>query len=70
MRPRPGVWPIKPERMKDRAQWIAEYERASRGYASCRYVRTVGGGVVDPIADDICKLHDSMTGAELSLPIG
>lgn len=70
MRPRPGVWPVKPEQMPVREQWIAEYERAARDYASCRYVRTVGSGVVDPIADDICKLHDSMTGAELSLPIG
>lgn len=70
MRPRPGVWPVQPERMKDREQWIAEYEIASRGYAACRYERTVGSGVVDPIADDICKLHDSLTGAELSLPIG
>jgi hypothetical protein len=70
MRPRPGVWPVKPERMKDREQWIAAYERASLGYAACRYVCDVGSGVVDPIADDICKLHDSLTGAELALPIG
>jgi hypothetical protein len=69
MRPRPGVWPIKPERMPDRERWIAEYERASRGFAACRYERTVRSGVVDPVVDDLRRLHDSLTGAELALPI-
>jgi hypothetical protein len=45
------------------------YERASIGYAACRYERTVGSGVVDPAVADLRKLHDALTRAEPPLPI-
>ncbi len=67
--PRPGVWPIKPEHLPRREQWIAEYERRAAGYSACRYVATFGIGAVNAEADRIRELHDEMTRATQALPM-
>ena len=69
MKPRPGVWPVNPERKADRQRWIAAYEEASRGYASCRYLESLGKGAEDPVADAVRILHDELSRALSSLPI-
>lgn len=69
MRPRPGVWPISPERMPDRRRWIADYERAARGYAACRLEREYGTGPIDARAAEVRRLHDALSGVERGLPI-
>lgn len=58
MRPRPGTWPVRPERMGDRKAWIAEYEAAASAYAACRFVESVGSGVVDASIAPVIELHD------------
>jgi hypothetical protein len=69
LKPRPGVWPIAPERLPARAQWVAEYERAAAGHAACRFVETLGEGPVDRAAEAVAVLHDQLSRAESGLPI-
>ncbi len=58
MRPRPGTWPVRPERLADRAAWIAEYEAAASAYAACRYVGSLGSGAIDNSLARVIELHD------------
>lgn len=58
LRPRPGVWPVAPERAAVRAAWIADYEARAAGFAACRYLGAVGSGRVDPGLADVVALHD------------
>ncbi len=69
MKPRPGVWPINPERMPERQAWIAEYERASASYASCRFIADLGTTAIHPDAADVLRLHDEMCQSESDLPL-
>ena len=70
IRPRPGVWPIKAERMPVRRAWIENYERAANGYASCHFVVALGSRRVDPEAQAVQGLHDQMCRADTTLPLG
>lgn len=69
MRPRPGVWPIKPEQVSVRAAWVAEYERAANGFAACRFVETLGSAIVHPDVRPVIDLHDSQSRALSQLPL-
>ncbi|MEO1035269.1 MAG: hypothetical protein AAFX44_06910 [Pseudomonadota bacterium] len=69
IKPRPGVWPIRPERMAERESWVDDYERKSRDYASCRYVSTVGMSHSDRRCEDVCRLHDELCRSDRDLPL-
>lgn len=69
MPPRPGVWPVKPERLPARSAWIAEYESAAAGYAACRHVADVGRGAVHARCADVQRMHDAMAQARTNLPL-
>jgi hypothetical protein len=69
MRPSPGVWPVKPERLPERNRWIEAYERAARDYAACRFVEDVGSGAVAPEAQAVQVLHDELCQATGVAPI-
>lgn len=69
LRPRPGVWPIKPERMADRQQWVADYERQAVNFAACGYLRTLGSGDIDPVVERVRELHDRLSQANSALPL-
>ena len=47
-------------------QWLANYERESRGFNVCRFVEQVG--VRHPLSD-IVHLHDDITGANYRQPL-
>lgn len=64
LKPRPGVWPISPERLPARHAWVRRYEEVSRGYAACRYLDTLGVGVEHAQVTDIRILHDTLSRAE------
>ncbi|MBB1604385.1 hypothetical protein [Variovorax sp. UMC13] len=69
LRPRPGVWPVALERMDEREAWVARYERAATGYASCTFVEAVGASAaVHPSAEAVQRLHDALSGAQSGLP--
>jgi len=69
LRPRPGVWPINPERLPERLAWVERYEAAARGYAACRFLEALGSSTVDPAARAVQELHDEQCGALGSLPL-
>jgi hypothetical protein len=58
LRPRPGVWPVSPEKQPLRAAWVAEYEARAAGHAACRYLGSVGSGVVHARLQPVVDLHD------------
>ncbi|MEK8029722.1 hypothetical protein AACH06_02720 [Ideonella sp. DXS29W] len=58
MRPRPGVWPVSPERAPIRAQWVAEYEALAAQYSSCRFIEAAGSGTIHPRIAEVVALHD------------
>lgn len=69
LRPRPGVWPIKPEHMEKRRQWVAEYDRKSAAYAACQYVTTLGDGRASVDCERVRSVHDRYCRPDSGLPI-
>lgn len=63
LKPRPGVWPIRPERLPERQAWVRRYEREAEAYAACRYVETLGNGPEDPELLALVALHDDQSKA-------
>lgn len=70
IRPSPGVWPVRPERLPERNRWIEAYETAALGYAACRFLEAVGSETVDPAAQVVQVLHDELCQALEPLPMG
>jgi hypothetical protein len=68
-RPRPGVWPVKPEWLPVRREWIAAYDAAAAGFAACEFVEAVGSGIVHPEVAPVVRLHDDRSRATSGLPI-
>jgi hypothetical protein len=66
MRPRPGIWPVRPERLAVRNEWLAIYEARAANYSACRYVESLGSGVVDQSLQAVIELHDHESRALLS----
>jgi hypothetical protein len=69
MRPRPGTWPVRPERMPDRERWVEKYEQAATGYAACRFIESLGSSSVNPDARTVQALHDELCRAQSTLLI-
>jgi len=58
LRPRPGVWPVSPQGRAVRASWVADYEAKAARHAACRYVESVGSGVMHERLKPVVDLHD------------
>jgi hypothetical protein len=69
MRPRCGVWPVAPEKLAIRAEWIARYESAATGFAACSFVETLGDGVIHQEVRSVLELHDALCQAHSQHPI-
>ena len=71
LKPPPGEFPREPGMEEKFEEWLAEYEAASAGFATCKYLETVGrAGMIDtPIAEDLVALHDRLARATESLPL-
>ncbi|RNF86474.1 hypothetical protein [Montanilutibacter psychrotolerans] len=69
MRPRPGVWPVAPERMPMRQAWVADYEAAAGGFAACRFLKDIGGAPVDAAVRAVVDVHDRESRVESTLPL-
>lgn len=50
-------------------QWLEEYERRQRAYATCRWLGQVGSGRIHPDADLVVKLHDFVTHSQAPFPL-
>jgi general stress protein CsbA len=69
MRPRPGVWPLSPDKLAIRNEWISRYEKKIVNFAACRFIETIGASTEDPTAAEVVQLHDEMCQAQRDLPI-
>jgi hypothetical protein len=69
IRPQPGVWPVRPERLPERQAWVEAYEVAADGFAACELIDTIGSGVVHPEVARVVRLHDELSRATGGLPI-
>lgn len=59
LKPRPGVWPVRPERLPDRTAWVTAYEARAAGFAACRFVEAIGSGAAHPKVAAVVALHDA-----------
>lgn len=69
LRPRPGVWPVRPERREERSRWIDAYEARARAFAACRFEASFGRSRDDPAAAAVRAWHDEASGANSTLPL-
>jgi hypothetical protein len=67
--PYTAAWRPEHAELPARRLWIAEYDRASNGYAACRYLETFGAGETHRAAEHVQQLHDLMCLAERDLPL-
>jgi len=63
LKPRPGVWPVKPEHLENRAAWIRDYEMQANEFSSCAFVEALGSPAVHPKAEAVRNLHDHLSQA-------
>lgn len=70
MKPRPGVWPVRQERLAERAQWVSAYEARAASYAACSFLESLGSGQVHPKLSKVIELHDNEARATIpGMPI-
>lgn len=68
-RPRGGVWPVHPDRLAERQQWINDYDHRRRNHAACHLVAQLGGRRTCTEALDVQRIHDSYCDAESDRPL-
>jgi hypothetical protein len=51
------------------ARWLTTYERKSSGFATCRFIQTLGSANQCPEAQQVVLWHDRITRASESLPL-
>jgi len=69
IKPSPGVWPIKQEKMNARRDWIRRYDDKARHFSSCRFEATLGKGRTDRMCEAIRSVHDRYCKADQNLDI-
>jgi hypothetical protein len=69
LKPRPGVWPVRPELLPGRRAWVTAYEEKAAAYAACQFEKDYGAGQVHETVRAVQKLHDDYSGAYSGLPI-
>ncbi|MCU0862827.1 MAG: hypothetical protein MUC36_03455 [Planctomycetes bacterium] len=69
VRPRPGVWPVHPDRIALRMAWIDDYEAAAAGFAACRHLEELGTGAAIERCLQVQRIHDELSGARSGKPI-
>ncbi len=69
IKPRRGVWPVRPEAMPARKAWIDSYHEKANAFASCRFEHEAGSGGTHETVRRVLALHDQLCRAESGLPI-
>lgn len=69
LKPRPGVWPVAPDRLPAREAWVASYEAVAKAHAACRFLEAIGSKTVHPSAEAVRSVHDELSRAESGLPL-
>lgn len=56
--------------MPQRTEWVEHYEQIASQYAACRWICSIGSGVVHAETEAVVELHDRLSGAlETSRPL-
>ncbi len=58
--PGTGAWPVPDDRLTQRSEWIRNYDRKAKDYASCRFISQLGSTAVNSKAEAVRNLHDEM----------
>lgn len=58
-----GVWPVRPENLPRRREWVAEYGEAAARHSACHWIDSLGSGRIDPGLRPVVELHDSRSQA-------
>ena len=69
MRPRPGVWPVHPDRLAMRETWITTYQAAAKNFAACQFMENLGPQVIHSEVQAVLEIHDRLSQAHSELPI-
>lgn len=70
LKPRPGTWPVAPERQAEREAWVARYEVVAAGFSACHFLGAFGDTqALHPTAAVALALHDAESRATQSLPL-
>jgi|688.fasta_scaffold174394_2 hypothetical protein len=70
LKPRPGVWPIKPHHLPARQTWVENYETIAATHAACHYIESLGNTTnTHPEALAVQTWHDSLSQAHTNLPL-
>jgi hypothetical protein len=65
-----GRWPYLDESLRlSHDRWQAEYEQKQAGYATCRFVETLGRKEIHPKVQTLLTLHDRFTRCDSPLPL-
>ncbi len=67
--PRRRAWPVDPAVLPARAEWVREYENASRFHAACRFIEELGEGRIDSKAETVRRIHDDACRAASDFPL-
>ncbi len=65
----PGQFPRESSQERQFQQWLSGYEAACRGYATCKFLETVGSGTALSLLDPLVRVHDSKTRCQENLPL-
>lgn len=69
LKPRPGIWPVRAEKLRARSEWLRAYDDKAASFSSCRFEKELGDGAVNQEAQVVQRLHDQLSRAETQLPI-
>ena len=69
LRPRPGIWPVAPERLPLRHAWVEKYEAVAKDFAACRFLESLGSGTSHASVGAVVALHDDLCGATSERPL-
>jgi hypothetical protein len=67
--PAVAAWQPAHADLPERHRWIARYDAAASGFASCRFVETLGQGAEVPEAIAVRGVHDLFCRADSALPL-
>jgi len=66
----PGDFPREtPQERQQFEQWVKGYDAACRGFATCRFLETVGSGSSLSLLEPVIRIHDNATRCQENLPL-
>ncbi len=64
-----SIWPVYGEKLKERRQWVSEYNHRAKEFGSCRFIHQYGSNITHPHAAAVQKAHDELCRADEHIEI-